>query len=183
MIPAVASLLTMVFATVIPAASRASIGPCPAERGPDPYLVQLVPTAHANGARGTVRLRFAESPFVVTVTQEGNHRYQADFLATLPGRMDAVPVVWVATPSLDRHEKLGALDAAGTLSAEIHFTKFLVFVTAESSADVVTWSGPILLRGMSPSGRMHTMAGHGPFANENCQRWFGPGGFGAGGGG
>ena len=30
------------------------------------------------------------------------------------------------------------------------------------------WTGPIVIRGMSRSGMMHTMAGHGPFEEENC---------------
>ncbi len=31
-----------------------------------------------------------------------------------------------------------------------------------------TWSGPVALRGMSRSGMMHTMVGHGAFQQENC---------------
>ena len=151
---------------------------CAAARpaGPDPYLVQLVPTAHANGARGHVELRFAPSPFGVTVTAQGNHLYDAK-LTTSGLRPDgSTLVVWAATPSLDQVQKLGALDAQGTLSGRIAFNKFLVFVTAETSAGVERWSGPILLRGISPSGRMHTMAGHGPFQGEPCSKWgFGPG--------
>jgi hypothetical protein len=148
----------------------------PGLAGPDPYLVQLVPTAHANGARGQVELRFAPSPFGVTVTPQGHHLYDAR-LSTSGLRPDgSTLVVWAATPSLDQVQKLGALDASGALSGRIAFNKFLVFVTAEASADVERWSGPILLRGISPSGRMHTMAGHGPFQGEPCSKWgFGPG--------
>ena len=144
--------------------------------GPDPYLVQLVPTAHANGARGRVELRFAPSPFGVTVTARGHHLYDA-LLTTSGLRPDGSSlVVWAATPELDQVQKLGVLDANGALHGRIAFNKFLVFVTAEASAAVERWSGPILLRGISPSGRMHTMAGHGPFQGEPCSKWgFGPG--------
>lgn len=144
---------------------------------PDPFLVQLVPTAHANGAGGTVELRFAESPFGVTVTKDGHHLYDAKMITrNLRSRGDVL-VVWAATPELDRVQKLGVLDEDGALEARIAFNKFLVFVTAEASADVERWSGPILLRGISPSGRMHTMAGHGPFQGEPCAKWgFGPSG-------
>ncbi|MGD2070011.1 MAG: hypothetical protein PVI57_15165, partial [Gemmatimonadota bacterium] len=52
----------------------------------------------------------------------------------------------------------------------VEWNKFLVVITLETvddpSADA--WSGPIALRGMSRSGKMHTMAGHGPFQQENC---------------
>ena len=63
------------------------------------------------------------------------------------------------------------LDAEGRLTATITYNKFLVFVTAEASADVERWAGPILLRGASASARMHTMAGHGPFMTESCRSW------------
>ncbi|HZD06335.1 MAG TPA: hypothetical protein VE173_15600, partial [Longimicrobiales bacterium] len=50
------------------------------------------------------------------------------------------------------------------------WNKFLVVVTLEPTdgSDASTWSGPIVLRGMSRSGAMHTMAGHGPFQQEKC---------------
>jgi hypothetical protein len=148
-----------------------------APAGPDPFLIDLVPTAHANGARGAVAMRFAESPFGVSVTDDGRHVYHAEIRTSgLAAAGDAL-VVWAATPSLDEVKKLGTLSAAGTLAGTIAFNKFLVFVTAEASADVSRWAGPILLRGISPSGRMHTMAGHGPFQGESCAKWgFAPGG-------
>ncbi len=46
----------------------------------------------------------------------------------------------------------------------------MVFVSEEATADVQRWQGPILLRGLSPSGRLHTMAGHGPFEDVSCQQ-------------
>ncbi len=154
------------------AADRA-VPPCIA--GPDPFEVRLVPTAHANGATGIARLTFAESPFVVAVTPDGHHRYDAAVAITGLGARAETLVVWAATPELDRVQKLGVLAADGTLSgARITFNKFLVFVTAEPNPDVERWTGPILLRGISPSGRLHTMAGHGPFQGESCGGVFGP---------
>lgn len=144
--------------------------------GPDPFLVPLYPTAHANFARGSVVLRFAESPFGATVTADGHHLYDATFRVESLPRTGRALVVWAATPSLDQVQKLGTLDDNGGLSARIAFNKFLVFVTAEETPDVERWAGPILIRGISPSGRMHTMAGHGPFQGEPCSAWgFGPG--------
>jgi hypothetical protein len=161
--------------------SASPAAPAPADaldpvcRGPDPYEIVLVPTAHANGATGRAALRFAPSPFGVTVSPDGHHLYEMR-LETAGLRADGrALVVWAATPELDRVSRLGTLDANGTLDGTLAFNKFLVFVTAEESPDVERWAGPILLRGISPSGRMHTMAGHGPFQGEPCSKWgFGP---------
>lgn len=154
---------------------------CSAIAGPDPFMVRLVPTAKANGASGTVEMRFADSPFGVTVTPDGHHAYAAEVSTSGLRRNGDFLVVWAATPQLDQVTRLGALDGQGRLSGTIALNKFLVFVTAESSADVERWSGPILLRGASASARMHTMAGHGPFTTESCRSWgFGPGGSDAG---
>ena len=146
----------------------------PAACGPDPFLVQLVPTPHANEASGTARMVFAESPFGVTVTADGSHSYRAHFETQGLGNRSGALVVWVATPSLDQVQKLGTLDDAGRLSGRVAFNKFIVFVTEEPNAEVERWTGKILLRGISPSGRMHSMAGHGPFATEACGGVFTP---------
>ncbi|HUH12322.1 MAG TPA: hypothetical protein VMK65_04400, partial [Longimicrobiales bacterium] len=99
----------------------------------------------------------------------GRHAYTLELESTgLRRPAGSVAVVWAATPELDRVEKLGTLDAAGALRAGVAMNKFLVFVTEEASAGVERWSGPILLRGIAPSGRMHSMAGHGPFEGEPC---------------
>lgn len=136
---------------------------CPA----DPFSFDLVPTAAANGASGSVTLRFEASPFGVTVTGDGHHSYAAKIETTgLP--LNRTLIVWAASPSLDHVVRLGVLGANGDLNAPVALNKFLVFVTAEESANAQRWAGPILLRGISPSGKMHTMAGHGPFQGEAC---------------
>jgi len=147
----------------------------PVCRGPDPYEIVLVPTANANGATGRAMLRFAESPFGVTVSPEGHHLYDIRLETKGLRAGGRALVVWAATPELDRVSRLGTLDENGVLQGTVAFNKFLVFVTAEESAEVERWAGPILLRGISASGRMHTMAGHGPFQGEPCSKWgFGP---------
>ena len=149
-----------------PVVCRAAV---PAPAIVDPYAISLAPTPNANGAAGDVTLTFAPSPFGVTVTEDGHHVYDLRLstsgLSPAPG---VAYVAWATTPSLDQTEKLGVLGADGTVQSQVRFNKFLVFVTAEPSADVETWSGPIALRGISRSGRMHTMAGHGPFEGEAC---------------
>jgi hypothetical protein len=151
------------------AAAPVAADPIPACPLPfaDPFTFDLVPTAAANGARGTVALRFGMSPFGVTVTGNGSHAYNA--VIETSGLPTGGPLmVWATTPALDEVVRLGPLGEDGSIRAPIALNKFLIFVTAEESATVERWSGPILLRGMSPSGRMHTMAGHGPFQGEAC---------------
>jgi hypothetical protein len=169
------ALLTTTIALVLmpataPAGGNTVAAVC-TTRGPDPFQMRLVPTAHANGAAGDVVLRFADSPFGVAVTGEGHHLYQATIRTSRLPRDTGALVVWAASPELDQVVRLGAIGEDGTLSGTIALNKFLVFITAEASADVERWAGPILLRGISPSGRMHTMAGHGPFADESCAAW------------
>ncbi|MGH7541462.1 MAG: hypothetical protein ACRELC_10725, partial [Gemmatimonadota bacterium] len=109
------------------------------------------------------------SPYGIAVGPAGHHRYDITVrVDRLRRRADAAYVVWAATPELDRVRKLGALVEGESVGAPIDWNKFLVFVSEEPSADGESWSGPILLTGLSPSGRMHTMAGHGPFEGVDC---------------
>lgn len=178
---AVVSALALLSLPVTDAVSGDTVSPgplpCTAFAGPDPFAVRLVPTANANGASGTIDMHFADSPFGVAVTSDGHHAYAAEITTHRLQARGSALVVWAATPSLDQVTRLGVLDGDGRLSdVVIAYNKFLVFITAEASADVERWSGPILLRGASASARMHTMAGHGPFMTESCRSWgFGPG--------
>ena len=135
----------------------------------DPFAIPLLPTPAANGAAGAATLTFAQSPFGLTVSADGNHVYDVRLQTQgLPPRDGRHYIAWAVTPALDETERLGALDAGGAVSGTVHFNKFLLFVTAEADPDVQRWSGPVILRGISRSGRMHTMAGHGPFEGEAC---------------
>jgi hypothetical protein len=171
-IPGYGALLLVGLLPLGPARSPAGeAGSTRCARGPDPFLIQLVPTANANGATGTVTLRFADSPFGIAVTADGHHMYDADVRTKGLPENAGVNVLWAATPSLDQVQRVGIVGPDGTLDGTVAFNKFLVFITAEPSPDVERWSGPILMRGLSASGRMHTMAGHGPFAQESCPMW------------
>ena len=61
-----------------------------------------------------------------------------------------------------------AIDGDDRLSKP--WNKYLVIITLEPTDDPQSprWQGPVVLRGMSRSGLMHTMAGHGPFQQEPC---------------
>lgn len=119
---------------------------------------------NAPGARGTLLLAYAPSPYGLAVGRDGRPLYrvrvEASGLRTPPGR---TPVAWAATPDLRRVVRLGSLGPEGAISGRLHWQRFLVFVTAEAGGGGERWSGPVLLVGRSPSSRMHTMRGHGIF--------------------
>jgi hypothetical protein len=138
------------------------------------YAIKMVTTKRVSGARlatGVANVTYARSPFGVAISRQGTYVYTLDIrIEKLRAPKSGVYTAWVTTPSLDNIRLLGTLDDEMHLSGEVDWNKFLVVVTLEPENDVgaVTWSGPIVLRGMSRSGLMHTMAGHGPFQQEPC---------------
>lgn len=129
-----------------------------------PHRVELQATGRAPGAAGFMTLRFASSPDGVAVTEEGSYRYRVEVrVSSVPPAARGTLVAWAATPQLDRHVKLGAVGDGGPVRGEVTWNKFLVFVTDEPSPEADRWTGPVLMTGISPSGNMHTMAGHGIF--------------------
>ena len=180
---------------VIPAAAIPS---CTALDDPDYYRIPLASTRMVSGTgqtTGEAGLVFpASSPFGIAVTPDGSYDYRVRFrVERLPARNRGVFVAWVTTPQVDRVRRIGPLDA-GRAEGPVEWNKFLVVVTLEPegsataapmNGDALTgmdapggvegttppWTGPVVLRGMSRSGRMHTMAGHGPFEQERCAKY------------
>lgn len=137
----------------------------------DPVRIRMSASSRARGASGTMVLRLGASPFGVAVEPDGSYRYHLEVeLRGLRERDDLHHVVWAATPELDEHRRIGAVSDGeeGRVEGTVTWNKFLVFVTAEETPRPDSWSGRILLSALSPSGRMHTMAGHGPFSGEPC---------------
>jgi len=138
-----------------------------------PEEVRLQPTQNAPGGRGRMILTPAVSAYGIAVDAEGRHRYEVRLeIEVLRRREGASYVVWAATPELDRVARLGVLGDGNRIEGEVAWNKFLVFVSEEAVPDGERWAGPILLTGLSPSGRMHTMAGHGPFEGVACQDFY-----------
>jgi hypothetical protein len=162
------------FAPATPAAFERT--PAPASGAPY-YAIDLVTTKNVAGtarARGTGHVTFAASPFGVALAADGSYRYDVDLRLTgMDPPRDGTLVAWITTPQVDRVRRLGALDDELGVRGEVSWNKFLVVVTLEAGDDPAaqTWSGPIVLRGMSRSGAMHTMAGHGPFQQELCAKY------------
>lgn len=138
-----------------------------------PEVVKLSGTQSAPGGRGSMTLTQPGSPFGVTVDADGFQTFDIEIrVDRLRKRRGAVYVAWAAKPELDEWVQLGTLGEENRLTGRVAWNQFLVFVSEEASADVERWQGPIMLTGVSPSGRLHTMAGHGPFEDVNCQLYF-----------
>ena len=110
----------------------------------------------------------------MSIAPDGSYQYDVsvrltDMKVPSTGRL----VAWVTTTEVDEVHRLGALDRDLTARGQVAWNKFLVVITLEPAddAEAASWSGPIVMRGMSRSGMMHTMAGHGPFQQENCARY------------
>lgn len=144
---------------------------------PEYYGFPIVSTRRVPGtgrATGVGLITFAPSPFGVALAPDGSYVY--DLILTterLAEPREGAYIVWVTTPSLDRVRLMGALDERGGIQGRVRWNKFLVVVTLEPQFDpeATMWSGPIVMRGMSRSGMMHTMAGHGPFETDNCAQY------------
>lgn len=169
--------------TSSPAAGEASLstpGPavaCPATAvapSPEYYRFPLVSTGRVPGtgrAKGVGEMAFSPSPYGVSLTTDGSYRYDfaVRFERLAPARTGAY-VVWTTTPELDQVALAGELSDVAGFAGQVEWNKFLVVVTLEPAFDpeAVKWSGPVVMRGMSRSGMMHTMAGHGAFEEEKC---------------
>ncbi len=140
---------------------------------PEFYVIELVSTRRIPGSgasTGTVDVTFAPSPFGVSLTENGDYLRDLEInVSNLRAPDQGSFVVWVTTPQLDSIERVGVL-GDGTLRGQVRWNKFLVVVSLEQddASTAPRWAGPIILRGMSKSGAMHTSAGHGPFETENC---------------
>ena len=148
--------------------------PAAASTGPEYYRFPMVSTRRVPGtgnAAGVGEVNFSPSPYGVALGTDGSYRY--DFTVRFermgPAR-DGTYVVWTTTPELDRIALAGELTDPAGFSGQVAWNKFLVVVTLEPAFDAhaTMWTGPVVIRGMSRSGMMHTMAGHGPFEEKNC---------------
>lgn len=155
--------------TALPVVPATPVAGSPGSCGFPPETVRMRPTQQAPGGRASMILTQPPSPFGVAVDAEGRQVYHVQVqIEQMRRRAGRHYVVWATTPDLDEVAKLGSLGEENHLTGPVAWNKFLVFVTEEASLDGETWAGPILLTGLSPSGRMHTMAGHGPFEDANC---------------
>lgn len=174
MMTLISTLLSLAVAAPV---ADATLGFCAADPGAPYYAVDLVTTKKIPGtarAFGIGSVTFARSPFGVALSPDGSYLYDVRIrLEEMKKPATGTLVAWATTPQVDEIRRIGALDDALTVTGQITWNKFLVVVTleAEDDPDSATWAGPLVLRGMSRSGMMHTMAGHGPFQRELCAKY------------
>ncbi|MEZ5318548.1 MAG: hypothetical protein R2752_14195 [Vicinamibacterales bacterium] len=174
--PAMAVPVPMLVPLLVPCTAQSPAPEPPREPGAY-YAIALVPTGRVPGtatSKGTARVTFADSPFGVAVSPAGAYEQALEIQTdALPARPGQEYVVWAASSDLDHVTRLGTIDGRAPLHVTTALNKFLVVVSLESAADAPTekWRGPIVMRGMSRSGLMHTLAGHGPFQLESCLKY------------
>lgn len=132
---------------------------------PGPYDIALFTTAKTPAATGKARLVSAESPFGIAVTADGRARYDVHIdVAGLPdpstlGTYKAY-VAWAVSPDLSKWKRLGPVENGTSVVGTADFNKFLLVITAETSADVQEHAGPTVLHGTSPSGWLQSFLSH-----------------------
>ena len=143
--------------------------------GPPYYAFELVTTKNIPGtglATGTVEASVSgDSPFSIQLSADGSYAYDLHIsLDRMRVPRQGQLVAWVTTAEIDHIERMGALDEYLQTSGRVDWNKYIVVITLEPSddPDQDMWTGPIVMRGMSRSGMMHTMVGHGALQQENC---------------
>jgi hypothetical protein len=143
----------------------------------DYYAIELVPTGRVPGTRlskGVAYTTAATSPFFgVALAPSGEYVHDLDVrVEGLKPLEQGAYIVWVTDTDITQVVRLGALDDNLRLRGEARWNKFLVVLTREpTDGPADAWQGPVIMRGMSRSGRMHTLAGHGPFEAEPCAKY------------
>ncbi len=149
----------------------------PATEPSDYYAIELVPTGRVPGTRlskGVAYSTAALSPFFgVALAPTGEYLHDLDIrVEGLRQPPAGAYVAWVTDTEISAVVRLGALDESFRVRGQAAWHKFLVVITREPTTEPTdTWQGPIIMRGMSRSGRMHTLAGHGPFQAEPCAKY------------
>ena len=187
-----AIVLPMVFATAVGISLAAavpstasetisSLSPCSAIISapllPSQYYgIEMVTTRRVPGtgrAVGTGMVNFARSPFGVAVSPSGSYVYDLSLsIDRIKAPRRGAYTAWAVAPDLQDVVRLGVIEEGQVASARVTWNKFLVVLTLEPSTEPTgRWLGPVVMRGMSRSSMMHTLAGHGPFENETCLKY------------
>jgi hypothetical protein len=130
-----------------------------------PYDIALFNTPKAPSAQGRARLVFAQSPFGIAVTADGRASYDVEINATGlpdPSSLGAYTayVAWAASTDLHEWHRLGIVTNGTSTVGRAELNKFLLVITAESSATPAAHAGPTVLHGTSPSGWLQSFLSH-----------------------
>jgi hypothetical protein len=129
-----------------------------------PFDIPLFNTQKAPAAQGQARLVFAESPFGVAVTADGHASYDVQIEASgLPAPSELggykAYVAWAVTTDLKTWNRLGVITNGKNTVGRAEFNKFLLVISAESSA-TAKHAGPTVLHGTSASGWLQSFLTH-----------------------
>ena len=143
-----------------PAASPAAPCPTDPEAAEDLHCIELLPAAGVPDVEGLVELLPAPSPFGIAVSRTGALRRRVVLHAgELPPPSSLGPyrayVAWATTPRLDPMIRLGEVEEGRNELGTVALNRFLVLVTAEERPDAERRGGRLVLRGASPSLRLH----------------------------
>ena len=145
----------------------------PGRSASDLFCIDLFSTAAGGDAVGVIELARARSPFGVSVNALGYQVHDLTaWIANLPDPRTlgeyTVYVAWATPLVLDPVRKLGVLTDGANPLGLVDFNKFMILVTAEASADVTERTGPLILRGRSPSSKMeaHDLLALAPIAAQ-----------------
>jgi hypothetical protein len=130
-----------------------------------PFDIALFNTPKAPDAKGQARLVFAPSPFGVAVTADGRASYDVQIEAAgLPDPSSlggySAYVAWAVTTDLKQWNRLGSVTNGSSTVGRAELNKFLLVISAESSATPKQHSGPTVLHGTSPSGWLQSFLSH-----------------------
>jgi FtsP/CotA-like multicopper oxidase with cupredoxin domain len=119
---------------------------------------ELVPVPSLRDASGVLDLHAPSTPFGVAVTVDGVPRHVPMVtLAGLPRPSTLGPystyVAWATSLAFGDEVRLGEVHNGTTRLRELAMLQFRVLITAEASAAPSRRSGPLVLRGTSPSAR------------------------------
>jgi len=125
----------------------------------DLYCVPLLPAPGVTGVTGEAALTWRGWPFTVAVTPDGVTRFRAELRLTgLPPVESLGPyrhyVAWVAPPLMAPMVNLGEVGNGRTETGPVAFNKFVLLVTAESTATGTWPTGKVVVRGQGASTRM-----------------------------
>lgn len=125
------------------------------------YCIEMVPTAAYEGARATAILNRPSTAFGIAVTRDGRQRYRIDLdVAGLPAAPDGMAyVLWSMPLTLNPVTPMAIVGNGAMTAGDVSLNKFMLLVSLESLpsaglAGLTERTGPLVLRGRSPSARM-----------------------------
>ena len=136
--------------------AQAQVAECPSL---SLYCMELTPRPEFHMAKGRVELARASTAFGLAVTRDGRTRYSLIVdVEGLPDPASLGPytrfVLWAMPLTLWPMTNMGDITDGRNELGEVSLNKFMLLVTAEPDGDLGERSGPIVLRGRSPSSRL-----------------------------